>query len=121
MKSLEFFKETHLPSKEYLLGFINIVAIACHEIGVQVYRRANGGLRPLEPLGPPLKVPIIGLRPSVFAYAGYSNAKDYPNGVADCAGYWTEFQLLGGVILFDHGGSNEEASIYIYDLPFIVP
>lgn len=36
----------------------------------------------------------------------YSNWEQYPNGVADMVGYWAEFWIFGGVVLFDRGESG---------------
>lgn len=34
----------------------------------------------------------------------------YPNGLADVVGYWAEHHIFGGVVLFDRGRDEEEAS-----------
>src|ERR1700712_6106107 len=40
------------------------------------------------------------LPPTAFSYGRYTNVEAYPDGVSDCAGYWVEFEIFGGVVVF---------------------
>ena len=40
----------------------------------------------------------------------YHDLQQYPNGVADVVGYWAEYHLFGGVVLFDRGESGTDVS-----------
>lgn len=51
------------------------------------------------------------LPPTAFSYGGYKNVEAYPEGVAECAGYWIEFEIFGGVVIFDRGPSGYEVSL----------
>jgi hypothetical protein len=46
----------------------------------------------INPDGPPA---------TLFYHAWYRDPIQYPEGVADMAGYWAENRVLGGVVLFD--------------------
>ncbi|KAH8767520.1 hypothetical protein F5883DRAFT_644528 [Diaporthe sp. PMI_573] len=46
----------------------------------------------VNPDGPPA---------TLFYHAWYRDPIQYPEGVADMAGYWAENRVLGGVVLFD--------------------
>lgn len=37
-------------------------------------------------------------------------SKAYPNGLADVVGYWAEYRIFGGIVLFDRGANEEEVS-----------
>lgn len=55
---------------------------------------------------PPL--PKMPRRPAEFFHMFYMDWEHYPCGVADVVGYWAEYQLFGGVVLFDRGMSKTE-------------
>ncbi|KAF4813317.1 hypothetical protein CGCTS75_v013758 [Colletotrichum tropicale] len=38
---------------------------------------------------------------TLFRHPWYTDHDQYPNGVADMAGYWAESRIFGGVVLFD--------------------
>jgi hypothetical protein len=86
-----------------------------------LFKLAKGGLRPRELAPWPhssylpahMFIPEV-LPPTVFSYGGYTNVKAYPNGMADCTGYWVEFEIFGGVIVFDRGTSGSEVSTVLF-------
>jgi hypothetical protein len=43
-------------------------------------------------------------------HEAYYDLQQYPNGVADVVGYWAEYHLFGGVVLFDRGESGTDVS-----------
>jgi hypothetical protein len=49
-------------------------------------------------------------RPTDFMHEDYHNLQQYPKGVADVVGYWAEYHLFGGVVLFDRGESGTDVS-----------
>lgn len=49
--------------------------------------------------------------PTLFWTAAYMDWPNYPNGLADMAGYWAEMQVFGGVLLFDRGKGEDEVSL----------
>jgi hypothetical protein len=98
-----------------------MVAIACHDIGAHLYTIADGGLHPIlpnppsptppTPSTPPALPSLIKPRPkdpTIFTHPGYNNWENYPQGVADCAGYWAESQIFGGVVAFNRGELEKE-------------
>ncbi|KAK7700269.1 hypothetical protein SLS64_011082 [Diaporthe eres] len=44
--------------------------------------------------------------PTSFAVTSYTDVEQYPDGVADLAGYWAESLIFGGVVLFGRGESG---------------
>lgn len=46
--------------------------------------------------------------PTDFYHTEYKDWEQYPQGVADMVGYWAEFELFGGVVIFDRGQSGVE-------------
>lgn len=47
-----------------------------------------------------------GAPPTLFRHLWYCDYDRYPRGVSDGVGYWAESRILGGVVLFDRGGSG---------------
>lgn len=110
-----------MDSGEFSLRLLQVVSTLCHDIAVYLYTEYDGGIRksppdidpqvpvPETPPGmtfPPL--PKMPRRPAEFFHMSYMDWEHYPNGAADIVGYWTEYQLFGGVVLFDRGTSMTE-------------
>ncbi|WEW60914.1 hypothetical protein PRK78_006402 [Emydomyces testavorans] len=100
-------------SKTFNLRLMELIAIACHNIATRLYIEADGGLR--KPTGPPTlppnRHPLLRPPPPKVAelyHADYEDWEQYPNGVADMVGYWAEYRLFGGVVIFDRGESGLE-------------
>ena len=49
--------------------------------------------------------------PTVFYHRAYLDWNQYPSGIADIVGYWAEWCLFGGVILFDRGDSGTDVRL----------
>ena len=45
-----------------------------------------------------------------FYHRSFKFYEKYPYGLLNVVGYWTEAQILGGVVLFERGGSGQEVS-----------
>ena len=41
----------------------------------------------------------------------YLNFGSYPTGLSDVVGYWTETQIFGGVVLFEHENSRTDSKV----------
>lgn len=115
---------------DYKLRLIELVAISVHQIGVRLFQlqpkvhvgdiepvtawkkeaqwvTLEGGRRIFEkdPFEP---------RPTLFFHPNYLDHDQYPEGLADIAGYWAEDKIFGGVILFDRGDSGDDVgSIFL--------
>ncbi|KAK2783772.1 hypothetical protein FQN52_009516 [Onygenales sp. PD_12] len=113
-------------SKEFNLRLIEILAILCHEIAVYLYTAYDGGVRKPDsaevyrqmpkprvlPLGKPQPVK---LKPAELFHPYYQDWQQYPHGIADIVGYWAEYRLFGGVVLFDRGQTGSECKdIFIH-------
>lgn len=46
--------------------------------------------------------------PIAFCHRAYRYPEQYPKGLADVAGYWAESKILGGVVVFDRGETEQE-------------
>lgn len=105
---------------------IELVAVAVHSIAVELFK--------LESLGPHKKdtpcpindphahaEPHVRLRfppwPTSFAVNSYTDVEQYPDGVADLAGYWAECLIFGGVVLFGRGESDTGVGLTPCNLP----
>ncbi|KAK4040023.1 hypothetical protein C8A01DRAFT_16072 [Parachaetomium inaequale] len=113
------YQKTSTNSTEFPLRLLQMAAIVCHDIAVYLYTEYDGGIRkspldfdpqvpvPRPPPGitlPPL--PKMPRRPAELFHEFYMDWEHYPAGVADLVGYWAEYQLFGGVVLFDPGISK---------------
>lgn len=102
------------------LRLIELFAVAVHDIAVVLWSLDDGPHKHAEleawlasRLGsePQDKYERLYLPPYTWFWHGeYTNSDEYPNGIADMVGYWTETQIFGGVVVFDRGESDEEVS-----------
>ncbi|KAJ4122918.1 hypothetical protein NW768_009908 [Fusarium equiseti] len=118
-KTLQCFQDEPVGSDTFNLRLIELVAIACHQIGAYIYDLDEGAhknklyqdwrnkiLREKEQdveerrfYNPP---------PTAFSHSAYRYPEQYPRGLADVAGYWAESKIFGGVVIFDRGETEEE-------------
>ncbi|QSS54125.1 hypothetical protein I7I53_01591 [Histoplasma capsulatum var. duboisii H88] len=116
------YQDASLVSGSFKLRMFELVAIACHNIAAELYTKAGGGLRKpaSPPQPPPSSHPLIRPAPPNIAelfHDEYEEWRQYPNGVADVVGYWAEYRLFGGVVLFDRGTTGQECkSAYIHPI-----
>lgn len=63
-------------------------------------------------------VPYIRTFPStLFCHAWYRDYEQYPQGIADCVGYWAEARIFGGVVLFDRRDPEAVSDAVVSALP----
>jgi len=55
--------------------------------------------------------PVPNPQPTVFFHDSYEALDRYPQGVADIVGYWAEFRLFGGAVLFDGGEGDADVCL----------
>lgn len=84
---------------------LEIVAVACHDIAALLSKKTEGGVgkhppKPKPFAGSDYESPFPPI-PTDFYHLGYLDWEQYLQGVADVVGYWAEFELFGGVVLFD--------------------
>ncbi|RKK26191.1 hypothetical protein BFJ63_vAg6645 [Fusarium oxysporum f. sp. narcissi] len=48
--------------------------------------------------------------PIAFCHRAYRYPEQYPKGLADVVGYWAESKILGGVVVFDRGETEQECN-----------
>ncbi|PGH00929.1 hypothetical protein AJ80_09091 [Polytolypa hystricis UAMH7299] len=109
------YQSTPLGSRSFKPRLIELVSVACHNIAVELYTKADGGLRkPASPPPPPRtpsSYPLMRAPPpniTELFHEEYEEWEQYSNGVADIVRYWAEYRLFGDVILFDRGDTGQE-------------
>jgi hypothetical protein len=115
--AVQQYQDTAVGTKEFTLRLVELVAVACHDIAVLLYKIAEGGVgkhaeKPLAQIildNDGIPYPEI---PTDFYHTEYLDWEQYPQGVADMAGYWAEFELFGGVVVFDRGESGVEVGSF---------
>ena len=123
-QTLQSFESAVEGSKGFKLLLMELVALAIHEIAVFLYQlqpklhhgdieAATRWMREpkwYESAGkryydePPLPHPTLPF------HIYYMELENYPNGLADVAGYWAEDRIFGGIVIFDRGESGLEVS-----------
>jgi hypothetical protein len=95
---------------------LELLAVSCHQIAVYLYQRDGTNHTHLE-FQKWIDEPRDMTRwdsfrhPSAFCHTSYTEVEQYPNGVADVAGYWAEARIFGGVLLFDRGETETEVRL----------
>ena len=90
-----------------------MLAVACHDIAALVYGDTQPGLRRAGQSAQECLAALEG-RPTDFMHENYCALQQYPRGVADVVGYWAEYHLFGGVVLFDRGGSGTDVRNHFF-------
>lgn len=111
------YQDSPVGSELFKTRLIEAVAVAIHQIAVYLYkldldRHKDDAVQTWKP---PTRY-VAGFRlydiptpPSLFNHPSYIYPDQYPNGVADVVGYWTENRILGGVVLFNRKKSHYES------------
>jgi hypothetical protein len=107
-------------SSAFNMRLIELVARAVHQVAVLLYKQdtnrhkkdALGMWRPQEDDArhfPPT------FPATLFCHEWYRDFDQYPEGIADCVGYWAEARVFGGVVLFDRRdpGAAPEADVSV--------
>jgi len=125
-KLVQRYQDSKAGSNESELLLLEIIAIAIHEIAILLFRdfshtshtpeEREEALKQLPPGASRNRV-MLKARPVDLYHSRYLNWEQYPTGVADMVGYWAEFQIFGGVILFDRGVLGDENNSAFIDDP----
>ncbi|RGP78981.1 hypothetical protein FLONG3_2887 [Fusarium longipes] len=106
IQTMKHFQSELVGSDGFHLRLIELVAIACHEIGAYAYDLDQGGVESRRFCEPP---------PTAFCHRAYRYLEQYPRGLANVAGYWAESKIFGGVVVFDRGETEDECkSMWIH-------
>ncbi|KAG7418060.1 hypothetical protein Forpe1208_v004276 [Fusarium oxysporum f. sp. rapae] len=118
-KTIKAFEDALPGSEQFNLRLIELVAMACHQIGAflfdlddgahkhKVYENWRQGV--LEEKGRGVESRrYYDPPPIAFYHRAYRYPEQYPQGLADVAGYWAESKILGGVVVFDRGETEQE-------------
>jgi hypothetical protein len=100
-------------TKEFNIRLLEMIAVALHDIAALLYKTSDGGAGRHDEKPPaPIRLDRNGVpyspKPTDFYHTEYRDWEQYPQGVADMVGYWAEFELFGGVAVFDRGESDTE-------------
>ncbi|KAK2738539.1 hypothetical protein FQN55_000520 [Onygenales sp. PD_40] len=98
------YQNTPLRSGDFKPRLMELVAVACHNIAVELYIKAGGGIQK-----PPRCLQSLGV---ILSFdPRYRTSQNY------IVGYWAEYRLFGGVVLFDRGESGLECkSAFIHPI-----
>ena len=97
-----------------MLRLMEMIAIACYDIAAFLFHSVDGGLHKgtqiwrRDPSTLRLLLLNVEPPPTVFFRKDYDAIDQYPQGGADMVGYWAEYRIFGGVVLFDRGESEIE-------------
>ncbi|PMD45894.1 hypothetical protein L207DRAFT_450068 [Hyaloscypha variabilis F] len=112
-RTVQGYQDTIPGTKDFNVRLIELIAVACHDTAALLYKIADGGVG-THAEKPPARtyldhdgVPYPPI-PTDFYHTEYVDWEQYPEGVADMVGYWAEFELFGGVVVFDRGESDTE-------------
>ncbi|RJE22005.1 hypothetical protein PHISCL_05670 [Aspergillus sclerotialis] len=115
---LQAYRNSSPGTKAFKLRLIETTAVVVHSLAALLFEHTNDP--PYKYPSPTRKVVIVdGLAevsdeliptpfPTFLYHRDYFDHDLYPMGVVDVVAYWTETQLFGGVVVFDHGKSDAE-------------
>ncbi|KAG8161472.1 hypothetical protein KVR01_008459 [Diaporthe batatas] len=108
---LHRYQSAPVGSRVSKMPFIELIAVAIHTTAAHLFKEVNGGLHQNEEYPSEEWYKEFCDRrwkPTPFSLWRYDDPKQYPDGIADIAGYWAEDQIFGGIVLFDRGDSGTE-------------
>ncbi|RSL66083.1 hypothetical protein CEP54_003933 [Fusarium duplospermum] len=118
---LSAFRDTVPGSNEFNLRLIELVVVACHQIGAYLFELDDGAHKDIYDTWmkqqlmesvlqsrPGKHRSMYSIPPAAFFHPSYIYPDQYPRGVADVAGYWAEGKIFGGVVVFDRGETEQE-------------
>jgi hypothetical protein len=108
------FRSAPPGSRAFKTRLIEMAAVGVHEIAVQLFNlggslHSDDNIFSWVPSTDDVFWELFpdGAWPTLFRHAWYVDFEQYPDGVADMAGYWAEARILGGVVLFDRRGEGQ--------------
>ncbi|RYC91895.1 hypothetical protein BFJ63_vAg5338 [Fusarium oxysporum f. sp. narcissi] len=117
---LQAFSKASAQSKEFHLRLLELLAVSCHQIAVQIFQLDDVAERhniyDIWRHSPRDMTKWDSFRdPTAFSHGPYIAVDQYPNGAADSVGYWAEARIFGGVVVFDRGEDGTESrQIYFH-------
>lgn len=124
LQAIRAYQNTVPGSLPWKLRLLELVVMSCHDIAILLYRLDNGVHKHADwtswrqqqldnlPEHCSQRERSKCGSPTLFYANQYSDAKRFPQGLADVAGYWAELRIFGGVVLFDRGQNEDEVSFY---------
>ncbi|PYI00330.1 hypothetical protein BO78DRAFT_434501 [Aspergillus sclerotiicarbonarius CBS 121057] len=112
------YQNSVVGTRPFRLRLIEITALVMHTVAAHLFGLTSQPPYkcppPLQHLGPIRQdMKAAGDRtfdpiPTHLYHTHFVDHDQYPMGVADVVGYWAEYHILGGVVLFDRRGSESE-------------
>ncbi|KAI9759520.1 MAG: hypothetical protein M4579_002279 [Chaenotheca gracillima] len=103
------YQDAQPDSREFNMRLLELVATVIHELAIDLYQALHpNGARQLATVMNTTGNIGEGIMMPDLRHPHYLNMSKYPHGAMEVVGYWAEAQILGGVILFDRGGSGRE-------------
>ncbi|KAM6535529.1 hypothetical protein FALCPG4_005085 [Fusarium falciforme] len=107
-------------SRAFNIRLIELMAVAVHQIAVMLFNLGTSLHKDdgITEWAPPKANRLYwdhnpdGPLPTLFKHPWYVDYDQYPNGVADMAGYWAESRILGGVVVFDRRRQSPDFDPY---------
>jgi hypothetical protein len=110
---VQAYQNAPLDSHEFRMRLLEVLAVTCHEVAVVLYEHTKPGLRREGQSAESIIASLEG-RPTDLMHEDYDAWEQYPNGVADMVGYWAEYHLFGGVVLFDRSESGYDVGGHFF-------
>lgn len=125
-KLLSAFNAAPVGGPAFDLRLIEMTAVACHSIAAHLFKIDDPDLHSRELhrdwFASKKQIQILSgkfhvmLPRTPFIHRSYAACVQYPDGEADMVGYWAECAILGGVVVFDRGESENECNaVYFHD------
>lgn len=120
---MQAYQNSEIGSLEFKMRLVELVAVAIHYIAMLLFQLQpklhDGDIESVLSWKKEAEWETIRGRrrliieypdpkPTMFFHIEYMDYDQYPNGLADVAGYWAEDRIFGGVVLFDRGDSGLE-------------
>lgn len=120
-QALLAFQSAPFGSTQFNLRLIELVVVACHQIGAYLYELDQGNHKHsdyetwrdkvLEEQSSGVEERRFAMaHPTPFFHQLYQDFEQYPRGLAGMAGYWAESQIFGGVVVVERGETEKEVS-----------
>lgn len=126
-KLIHDYQSASPTSSAFTTRLIELVTRAVHQVAVWLYKQdTNRHKKDALGVWRPQKEDVRHFPPTfpstLFCHEWYRDYDQYPEGMADCVGYWAEARIFGGVVLFDRRERESAPDADVSRLyPFAIP
>ncbi|KAG8162850.1 hypothetical protein KVR01_007328 [Diaporthe batatas] len=113
--ALQRYQDIPVGSRASKMPFLELIVATIHSIAAHLFKLADGGFHKnaVWPSDDAYEQEYLAKRPPPFSLLHYSK-QQYPDGMADMAGYWAEDRIFGGVVLFGRGNEKGYDGIWFH-------